>query len=158
MLIFQVFKIHIDTTLTSEDLSEIDSFDSQFINQKGDVHYMIDETLDTLEESDIITIHKMNDSEEEIEFNIVDESTGTQRLFEIAGYWLYVLQNGEVLIIDELETSLHQVLSKALIEMFNNPEINKNNAQLIFTTHNTTLLDGEISDLIKCGLLKKITA
>jgi AAA15 family ATPase/GTPase len=36
------------------------------------------------------------------------------------------------------------VLSKALIKMFNNPEINKNNAQLIFTTHDTTLLDGEI--------------
>ena len=93
---------------------------------------------------DIITIHKMNDSHQEVEFDLLDESDGTQRLFEIAGYWLYVLQNGEILIIDEIDRSLHPVLSKALIKMFNNPEINKNNAQLIFTTHDTTLLDGEI--------------
>jgi AAA15 family ATPase/GTPase len=93
---------------------------------------------------DVITIHKMNDSEQEVEFDIDDESDGTQRLFEIAGLWLYVLEYGEVILIDELDRSLHPVLSKALIKMFNNPEINKNNAQLIFTTHDTTLLDGEI--------------
>ncbi|MBS9388171.1 MAG: ATP-binding protein [Dolichospermum sp. WA123] len=93
---------------------------------------------------DIITVHKMNDSDKTVEFEIDEESDGTKRLFEIAGYWLYVLQNGEILIIDEIDISLHPVLSKALIKMFNNPEINKNNAQLIFTTHDTTLLDGEI--------------
>ena len=93
---------------------------------------------------DIITVHKMNDSDKTVEFEIDEESDGTKRLFEIAGYWLYVLQNGEILIIDEIDRSLHPVLSKALIRMFNNPEINKNNAQLIFTTHDTTLLDGEI--------------
>jgi AAA15 family ATPase/GTPase len=93
---------------------------------------------------DVITIHKMNDSDQEVEFDIDDESDGTQRLFEIAGYWLYVLEYGEVILIDELDRSSHPVLSKALIKMFNNPEINKNNAQLIFTTHDTTLLDCEI--------------
>ena len=62
----------------------------------------------------------------------------------MSGPWLDVLEKGEILIVDELDRSLHPVLSKALIKMFNNPEINKNNAQLIFTTHDTTLLDGEI--------------
>ena len=92
----------------------------------------------------VITIHKMNDSNSEIELEIEDESAGTKRLFYIAGYLLWVLEYGKVLIIDEIDRSLHPVLSKALIKMFNNPEINKNNAQLIFTTHDTTLLDGEI--------------
>ncbi|OBQ16617.1 ATP/GTP-binding protein [Anabaena sp. AL93] len=92
----------------------------------------------------VITIHKMNDSNSKIELEMSDESAGTERLFNIAGYLLFVLECGEVLIIDELDRSLHPVLSKALIRMFNNPEINKNNAQLIFTTHDTTLLDGEI--------------
>ena len=91
----------------------------------------------------VITIHKMNDSNSEIELEMSDESAGTKRLFNIAGYLLWVLEYGEVLIIDELDRSLHPVLSKALIKMFNNPEINKNNAQLIFTTHDTTLLDDE---------------
>jgi hypothetical protein len=92
----------------------------------------------------VITIHKMNDSNNEIELEIHDESAGTKRLFYIAGYLLCVLEYGEVLIIDELDKSLHPVLSKALLKMFNDPEINKNNAQLIFTTHDTTLLDSEI--------------
>ncbi|OBQ40201.1 MAG: hypothetical protein AN484_22590, partial [Aphanizomenon flos-aquae WA102] len=86
----------------------------------------------------VITIHKMNDSNSEIELEIEDESAGTKRLFYIAGYLLWVLEYGKVLIIDEIDRSLHPVLSKALIKMFNNPEINKNNAQLIFTTHDTT--------------------
>ncbi|MDZ8186368.1 MAG: ATP-binding protein [Nostoc sp. ChiSLP02] len=93
---------------------------------------------------DVITIHRMNDSDEEIEFDMDDESDGTQRLFEMAGLWLYVLEDGEVLLVDELDRSLHPVLSKALLKMFNDPEINKNNAQLIFTTHDTILLDSEI--------------
>jgi AAA15 family ATPase/GTPase len=99
---------------------------------------------DTIEIMKVITIHKMNDSNSEIELEMSDESAGTRRLFNIAGYLLWVLECGEVLIIDELDRSLHPVLSKALLKMFNNPEINKNNAQLIFTTHDTTLLDGEI--------------
>ncbi|MBD2385697.1 AAA family ATPase [Cylindrospermum sp. FACHB-282] len=137
-------KIQIDPGLTSEELSKMDTFSLQFISQKADFQYMAEETIDTLEEFDIITIHKMNDSEEEIEFDIADESTGTKRLFEIAAYWLYALQNGEVILVDEIDTSLHPVLSIELVKMFNDPEINKNNAQLIFTTHDTTLLDEEI--------------
>lgn len=100
--------------------------------------------IDDFQKIDIITLHKMIDSDEEIEFDIDDESDGTQRLFEIAGLWLYVLQYGELLLIDELDRSLHPKLSKALLKMFNDQEINKNNAQLIFTTHDTTLLDLEI--------------
>ena len=122
----------------------INSFYKDFLKQKIEQHERADITIDEINKLDIITIHKMNDSDQEVEFDIDDESDGTQRLFEIAGYWLYVLEYGEVILIDELDRSLHPVLSKALIKMFNNPEINKNNAQLIFTTHDTTLLDGEI--------------
>jgi AAA15 family ATPase/GTPase len=93
----------------------------------------------------IVTVHKMNDSEDKTyELNMDEESDGTQRLFEMSGPWLDVLEKGELLIVDELDRSLHPVLSNALIKMFNDTEINKNNAQLIFTTHDTTLLDEEI--------------
>jgi uncharacterized protein len=86
----------------------------------------------------------MSDSDREVEFAIEEESDGTQRLFELAGPWLYVLQQGEVLLVDELGRSLHPVLSKALVKMFNDSMINVNNAQLIFATQDTTLLDAEI--------------
>ncbi|MEO1433539.1 MAG: ATP-binding protein [Cyanobacteria bacterium J06633_8] len=103
-----------------------------------------DINLEELQSLDVKTMHQMNDSEEEVEFEMEEESDGTQRLFQLAGLWLYVLQTGETLIVDELGRSLHPVLTKSLIKMFNNPKINKNNAQIIFTIHDTTLLDTQI--------------
>jgi uncharacterized protein len=127
----------------------INSFYKDFLKQKIEQHERADITIDEINKLDIITIHKMNDSDQEVEFDIDDESDGTQRLFEIAGLWLYVLEYGEVILIDELDRSLHPVLSKALIKMFNNPEINKNNAQLIFTTHipHPKLFQREITEI-----------
>ncbi|MEO0840828.1 MAG: AAA family ATPase [Cyanobacteria bacterium J06643_5] len=89
-------------------------------------------------------MHQMNDSEQEVEFEMEEESDGTQRLFELAGFWLDVLHKGQTLIVDELGRSLHPILTKSLIKMFSNPEINQNNAQIIFTIHDTTLLDTQI--------------
>jgi AAA15 family ATPase/GTPase len=102
----------------------------------------LDELLDpeNLMGLEIITKHQMIDSDEEREFDLEDESGGTQRLFEIGGLWLTVLERGEILVIDEMERSLHPVLSRFLVKKFHNPESNKNNAQLIFTTHDTTFL------------------
>lgn len=92
----------------------------------------------------IKALHKMIDSEKVVPLDMDDESEGTKRLFKLAGPWLNVIKDGELLMIDELDRSLHPVLSTELAKMFNNPDINKNKAQLIFTTHDTSLLDGEI--------------
>jgi AAA15 family ATPase/GTPase len=72
------------------------------------------------------------------------ESTGTRRLFESAGMWLDVLEQGLVICVDELESSLHPLIARFLVSLFNNPETNPKNAQLIFTTHDTTLLDNDL--------------
>lgn len=74
-------------------------------------------------------------------FELEEESEGTQRLFELLGPWFEVLDSGRVLLIDELESSLHPLLLERLTQLFLDPEINKHQAQLIFTTHNTNLLD-----------------
>ena len=81
-------------------------------------------------------------SEAQIGYN--DESGGTQKLFAMAGPWIDVLQNGYVLLVDELDTSLHPSLLRRLVAMFHDPAINKHGAQLIFTTHDTNMLDGEL--------------
>jgi AAA15 family ATPase/GTPase len=73
-----------------------------------------------------------------------EESTGTQRLFALAAPVLDVLRDGRVLIIDELDSSLHPLLVRQLIGMFHNSRINKNKAQLVFSTHDTSLLDQSI--------------
>lgn len=75
-------------------------------------------------------------------FDFQDESEGTQKLFSLAGPLFDIFESGQVLIVDELDRSLHALLVRQLIAMFHDPKINKSNAQLIFTTHDTSLLDG----------------
>jgi uncharacterized protein len=74
-------------------------------------------------------------------FDLIDESNGTRNLLFIAGPVLEVLKKGQTLIIDELDTSLHTLLVRELVRLFHQPDINTGGAQLIFTTHDTSLLD-----------------
>jgi hypothetical protein len=74
-------------------------------------------------------------------FNLMDESSGTRNLLFLAGPVLDVLRRGHTLVIDELDTSLHTLLVRELVRLFHRPEVNTSNAQLIFTTHDTSLLD-----------------
>ena len=76
-----------------------------------------------------------------VKFGFNDESRGTRRLFGLSSLLFSVLQKGGLLVIDELDSSLHPVLARELLNMFHNPKINKNGAQLLFNTHDTTLLD-----------------
>ncbi|MCH8510746.1 MAG: ATP-binding protein [Kiritimatiellae bacterium] len=69
------------------------------------------------------------------------ESAGTQRYFKLIGPWLSLIESGGVLFLDEIEASLHPLLTRKLVETVMNPEINTKNAQIIFTTHDPTLLD-----------------
>ena len=70
-----------------------------------------------------------------------EESTGTIKMYDIAGEVIKALKNGTVLIIDEFNSGLHPILNKLLVELFINPEINKKKAQLLISTHDTCVLD-----------------
>lgn len=74
-------------------------------------------------------------------FELQDESEGTQRLYGLIAPVLDCLRDGRVLIVDELDGSLHTLLVRRLITMFQTPEVNPHGAQLLFTTHDTSLLD-----------------
>jgi AAA15 family ATPase/GTPase len=75
-------------------------------------------------------------------FNISDESHGTQQLLVLGTFLLLGLRVGSVLVVDELDTSMHPQLVRALVELFYRD--NPHNAQLIFSTHDATLLSGEL--------------
>ncbi len=77
---------------------------------------------------------------EETYLSIEEESTGTQKLFVLGGLILRALMNGRVIMIDEFERSIHPHISQFILRMFNDPQINTKNAQLIFATHDTNLL------------------
>lgn len=74
-------------------------------------------------------------------FDLTDESHGTRNLLFLAGPVLDILAKGLTLVIDELDTSLHTLLVRELVRLFHRPEVNTGGAQLIFTTHDTALLD-----------------
>ena len=73
-----------------------------------------------------------------------EESLGTRKFFKMSAPILNTLQEGKILIIDELDASLHPMLTKHLIKLFSNKDINTKNAQLIFATHDTNLLKPQI--------------
>ena len=91
----------------------------------------------------IKTFHEIKDEKgkmKKYELNYLNESLGTQVLFSFAPILKDVFENGKTIIVDELERSLHHSLVEMIIKFFNDPEINKGNAQLIFNTHDTNLL------------------
>ncbi|MBU6231844.1 AAA family ATPase [Patescibacteria group bacterium] len=68
------------------------------------------------------------------------ESMGTQKFVSILGPIIDTLEKGKVLLIDEFDNSLHPLLTKHIVDLFESEETNKHNAQLIVTTHDTSLL------------------
>ncbi|MCK5272493.1 MAG: ATP-binding protein, partial [Sedimentisphaerales bacterium] len=89
-------------------------------------------------------LHQSEKSRQNIYLPLEEESHGTQRFFQLVGPWLISIKIGFTLLVDELEASLHPLLTRELIKIFQNPDINKSGAQLVFTTHDTTLLDPEL--------------
>jgi len=89
-------------------------------------------------------LHSGEDEEVTVRFGLGEESLGTQRLFTMLAPLYDVFTGGQVAVIDELSASIHPTLVRELVRTFHDPEINKNGAQLIFATHDTTLLSGRL--------------
>lgn len=75
-----------------------------------------------------------------------DESTGTMAWLALGTAVVSALRHGRVLVVDELGASLHPQLSRLIVDWFDDPEINTTGAQLIFTSHDMTLLDAGRGD------------
>ena len=89
------------------------------------------------------TAHTLK-SGKKVFFDLDNESDGTQKIFALSGPWLDTLENGFTLIIDELHDNLHPLMVKFLVDLFHNKETNPKNAQLIFTTHDTSILNQDV--------------
>lgn len=83
-------------------------------------------------------------SEYEAELNLLDESSGTKKLFGLLPFIAKSLLKGTTLVIDELDAKIHPVLLKYLIMTFSNMEKNKKGAQLIFTSHDLSTMNSEV--------------
>ncbi|MBB5958691.1 hypothetical protein FHS29_005300 [Saccharothrix tamanrassetensis] len=84
-------------------------------------------------------VHRTAD--ERVPFELEDESEGTRTWYRLIGPVLTALRHGSLLLFDELDASLHPTLSAQLIGLFHDPKTNPEGAQLIFTSHDTSLLN-----------------
>ena len=100
------------------------------------------EPLPSVKKIDLKVLHKIYSNEWNevgtMETNIAFESNGTKKMFEIAGPIIDAIENGKIIIIDEIDARLHPLLVNHLVNLFNS---NDTNAQLVCTTHNIMLLD-----------------
>ena len=92
----------------------------------------------TLRRPRILLKHQAGDDDSWLDLE--EESEGTKTLIQMAPSVFLALDLGGLLLIDELESSLHPSLGSAIVKMFNSPKTNPKNAQIVFTTHDTNLL------------------
>ncbi|WBB62891.1 ATP-binding protein [Streptomyces sp. WMMC500] len=91
-------------------------------------------------------LHRAQDGGEIAMDFLTEESLGTHAWFAFLGPLLRVLDTGATLLVDELDSSLHPTLAAEVVRLFQSPESNPRGAQLIFTTHDATLLGSAVLD------------
>lgn len=91
---------------------------------------------------DVYTKHLVDGYETEL--NLLEESSGTRKLFGLMPFIAGCLLTGTVLVIDELDAKIHPVLLRHIIMIFNDMSINKKKAQLIFTSHDLSTMNNEV--------------
>lgn len=105
----------------------------------------------------IYTYHRRTDGDL-VPLRLKDESRGSQVLFGLLGILLTTLHMGGTVVIDELDRSIHPLVLKSLVTLFTDKTYNKRGAQLVFTAHNTELLDGDDLRLSEVGIVTKTAA
>lgn len=131
-----------DEKVREDVLKYFSSFDKQITGFKIEEIPSKDEQKE--KKYAIDAIHHMIDSEDDAKLPLHQESAGTLKMFAMYPALHEVLEKGGVLCIDELNSRLHPLLVRNFILTFLNPEINKNHAQLIFTTHDTWQLSNQL--------------
>lgn len=96
------------------------------------------------ENGDIQVYTKHNVDGNAYEINLEEESSGTKKLFGLLPFIADSLTKGTTLVIDELDAKIHPVLLKHIIMLYNNFEVNKHGAQLIFTSHDLSTMNSEV--------------
>ena len=119
--------------------------------------YLITFTNGEIKAKKLQTLHNKIDEEGKEYFSLGDESDGTQRIFDFIPLILDLIQGEKVFVIDEMERSLHPALMRKLIELFFKYSHNIS-TQLIFTTHESTLMDQNLFRRDEIWFMEKTNA
>ena len=97
------------------------------------------------EENDRINVYTKHMVEGyEAELNLLEESSGTRKLFGLMPFIADSLLTGTSLVIDELDAKIHPALLRHILMLFNDMEINRHGAQLIFTSHDLSTMNSDV--------------
>ncbi len=131
---------------------------SEFLNQSKYRIKFYNHKNNTIDYDEITSYHK-DVNNESVKFNFeTEESLGTNILAGILGYVLTALKTGSVLVIDELDRSMHPMLLTQIVRLFRDKRYNQTNAQLIFTSHCTDILDIDLLRISEIAILTKTKA
>lgn len=90
----------------------------------------------------LFTVRNINGKSYELPFS--HESDGTKKLIAFLPYLILALNQGRLIVVDELDAKLHPKLLRYIIKLFHDPTVNKNGAQLIFTSHDLTTMKNDV--------------
>lgn len=92
-----------------------------------------------------VAVFRKNNTGEEVPISLFSQDAeGTKKVFTLSPFIFSALEGGKVLFIDEFDARMHPKLSRKLVELFHDPDSNPHNAQLIFITHDSKLLDAKL--------------
>lgn len=123
-------------------VSFINSFDDSIIDIEVEKISAIDDN--DIDNYRVFTIHKSDKKTSTARIALTEESSGTKKMFSLYQTLLDVLEKGTVFFADELDIKLHPLLMRNILLTFTDKEKNPDNAQLIFTTHNTIYMDMDL--------------
>jgi AAA15 family ATPase/GTPase len=146
----------LDIDITAIDIIRREVADNEVL-RPGNV-MRIDQQTGTRHAVQITAAHKDVAGNPTLLDFIKHESAGTQRLAGLVGLILYALKTGGVFLVDELECSLHPLLMREIVLLFKKRRHNPKGAQIIFTTHNTDILDDSILRISEIVLVRKTAA
>ena len=141
--------------LSDINVSEIDYLESPEFKQLPKTLQEIIMKTNPGGKSFLINFIRERNDEKRLILPLESESAGIQAIFSLAGPILETLQEGYILCVDEFNTNLHPLAFRKIISMFNDPTINKNNAQLIFTSHDVTITEDDMIERDHIWLIEK---
>lgn len=136
-------KIEETQKIKNELVNFINSFDDSIIDIEIEKISFDDGDSDK-DNYRIYTVHKSDGETSTARISMNEESSGTKKMFSLYQTLLDVLEKGGVFFADELDIKLHPLLMRNILLTFTDKEKNPNNAQLIFTTHNTIYMDMDL--------------
>lgn len=141
---------------TIQDIQRLDYNQERMRNVPGGADLLDDLNKRNQQLADINIIRQRKGSNEDVRFSLpLHEAEGTKKVFAISPFLFAAIDRGATLIIDEFDAKMHPKLTRKIIELFDNPQTNPEQAQLVFITHDSNLMDAELLRRDQISFAKK---